>query len=227
MKQKEKFSEEDLISMLPTNLAETNELTLKQKLVLGQLLIYNGLDVVKTNGYFYRSNKDLCADCGIQEKTLIAALRKLESFGYIKRKSGDRKSGASEYLIDENLIFNYCNTAKPNYSNDYSNNYSIDYSNQIAEMSFKIRKLEEVVKNLEKKITVIEARDYCNTSNENYSNNYSTDTETDTESDTETDKEKFKKEKNTKKKNVEETVVEINEQTSNEEECFETVLAKI
>lgn len=36
-----------------------------------------------------------------------------------------------------------------------------------------------------------------------------------------------KKEKNTKKKNVEETVVEINEQTSNEEECFETVLAKI
>ena len=63
----EKYTKEELLEMLPTDVRDSKELTTKQKIVLGQLLIYNGLDMVKKNGYFYRSNRDLCSDCDIQE----------------------------------------------------------------------------------------------------------------------------------------------------------------
>lgn len=115
----EKYTKEELLEMLPTDVRDSKELTTKQKIVLGQLLIYNGLDMVKKNGYFYRSNRDLCSDCDIQENTLITTMRKLEMLNLIQRKKGDRKSGASEYRVNEDRIMNYHD---PDITANYSNN---------------------------------------------------------------------------------------------------------
>ena len=148
----EKYTNEELLEVLPSSVRETKELTSKQKVVLGQLIVYNGLEVVKKDGYFYRSNKDLCNDCEIQEKTLIAAVRKLESLGFIERKKGARTTGASEYRVNEKLIGDYCKTPIEDYSNDYSK--------QIVEMTDKIKELEITVKRLVERITVIESKNY-------------------------------------------------------------------
>ena len=157
----EKFTNEELLDVVQP------KLTTKQKVVLGQLIIYNGLDKTKKDGYFYRSNKDLCNDCDIQEKTLIAAVRKLEELGFIDRKMGSRTSGASEYRLNQKVIDDYCKTPVKDYSGNYSE--------QIAEMASKIRELEITVKKLTKRITVIEGK------------NYSTDTDIDKELDIDKD----------------------------------------
>lgn len=175
----EKFTNEELIEMLSPELQTSNELSKKQKALLGQLIIYSGLDETKDNGYFYRSNSDLCRDCDISEKTLITAVNKLERMRFIERKKGSRTVGASEYKIDEHAIDDYCKT---NYSNNYSNeycknDYSNNYSKVIAEMSDKIRVLENTVKMLLDKITVIEEQ------------NSSTETETEIEKEKEIEKE--------------------------------------
>ena len=146
----EKYTNEELLEVLPSSVKETKELTSKQKVVLGQLIIYNGLEIAKKDGYFYRSNKDLCNDCEIQEKTLITAVRKLESLGFIERKKGARPSNASEYRLNEKLITDYCKTPVENYSNDYSK--------KIDEMADRIKKLENTVKILVEKIAVMEGR---------------------------------------------------------------------
>ena len=162
----EKFTNEELLEVLPSNVKESIELTTKQKVILGQLYMYNGLEIAKKDGYFYRSNKDLCNDCGISEHTLIVAVRKLEALGFIERKKGARNSGASEYRINCKLMNDYCKTNTANCSEDYSK--------QILELSSRIKELENTVKLLMGRITVIESRNYS--------------TETDTESDIEKEK---------------------------------------
>ena len=175
----EKFTNEELLEVLPTNVRETKELTTKQKVVLGQLIIYNGLEIAKKDGYFYRSNKDLCNDCDIQEKTLITAVRKLESLGFIERKKGARPSNASEYRLNEKLICDYCKNNVDDYSKKENENYSDNYSEILTEMHVRITELELTVKSLVERITVIEGR--------NYSKDYSTDTDEDIELDKEKD----------------------------------------
>ena len=147
----EKYTNEELLEVLPSSVKETKELTSKQKVVLGQLCVYNGLEIAKKDGYFYRSNKDLCDDCDIKsEHTLIAATRKLEMLGFIDRKKGSRGTGASEYRINEKLIGDYCKTNTAN----CSDNCSI----KLAEMTNRIKELENTVKILVEKIAVIEGR---------------------------------------------------------------------
>lgn len=145
----EKYTNEELLEVLPSSVRGTKELTSKQKVVLGQLCVYNGLEIAKKDGYFYRSNKDLCDDCDIKsEHTLIAATRKLEMLGFIDRKKGSRGSGASEYRINEKLIGDYCKTNTAN----CSDNCSV----KLAEMTNRIKELENTVKILVEKIAVIE-----------------------------------------------------------------------
>ena len=151
----EKYTNEELLEVLPSSVKETKELTSKQKVVLGQLCVYNGLEIAKKDGYFYRSNKDLCDDCDIKsEHTLIAATRKLEMLGFIDRKKGSRGTGASEYRINEKLIGDYCKTNTAN----CSDNCSVI----LAEMTNRIKELENTVKILVEKIAVIEGRN-CST----------------------------------------------------------------
>lgn len=198
-----KHTNEELLEILPTHLRESKDLTSKQKVVLGQLLIYNGLEKVKKDGYFFRSNKDLTNDCGIKEKTLIAAIRKLSMMGLIERKSGSRKEGASLYKINQKTIDDYCKKNIKNYSNNYSEivknltdkineleitvkklvekitviegkNYSNNYSNKIDEMELKINKLEDsIAQLLQKNYTHNYSENYSNNYSKNYSNNYS------------------------------------------------------
>lgn len=163
----EKFTNEELLEVLPVGLKETKELTSKQKHVLGRLMILNGLDKKDSEGFFYRSNKDLSTDCGIEEKTVIAAIRKLTVLELIKTKRGSRASGASLYQVNEDKMKEYCNANTVNYSEDYSK--------QIVEMADRIKELENTVKRLVDRITVIETA------------NYSTDTETDKDIDKEKD----------------------------------------
>ena len=175
----EKFTNEELLEVLPTNVRETKELTTKQKVVLGQLSIYNGLEIVKKDGYFFRSNKDLTNDCDIQEKTLITALNKLVMMGFIERKSGSRKDGASLYRLNQKMITSYCKSKVDDYSKKDSEDNSNDYSKIITAMHVRITELELTVKRLVERITVIEGR--------NYSKDYSTDTDKDIELDKEND----------------------------------------
>ena len=149
----EKYSNEELLEVLHSSLRETKELTPKQKVVLGQLFIYDGLDKKNTDGYFFRSNQDLCTDCNIkEEKTLIVAIRKLVSLGFIDTIRGSRRDGASLYRLNKKLIGDYCKTPVEDYSNDCSK--------QIVEMTDRIKELENTVKILLDKITVIEGRIY-------------------------------------------------------------------
>lgn len=149
----EKYTNEELLDVLDSSLRESKELTPKQKAVLGQLYIYDGLNKKDKDGYFYRSNKDLCNDCDIkEEKTLIAAVRKLVLLGFIDTVRGSRKDGASLYRLNRKVIDDYCKTPVKEYSNDYSK--------QIVEMSNRIRELEITVKKLVERITVIEGKNY-------------------------------------------------------------------
>ena len=170
----EKFTNEELLEVLHPQLRESKELTTKQKVVLGQLIIYNGLDKKNSEGYFFRSNKDLTNDCDIQEKTLIAAVNKLVILGFIDTVRGTRKNNrASLYRINQKTIDDYCKTIVDDYSKKENENYSNDYSEIITAMHVRITELEITVKKLVERITVIESR------------NYSTDTDKDIELDKE------------------------------------------
>lgn len=155
-----KYTNEELLEILPPSLRESKELTTKQKVVLGQLVIYNGLEIVKKDGYFYRSNKDLSKDCDIDEKTLITAVNKLVMLGFIERERGSRKDGASMYRINQKMIADYCRTPIDDNCKKEIDNYSNDYSKQIVEMTNRIKELEITVKRLVERITVIEGKDY-------------------------------------------------------------------
>ena len=161
----EKFNEEDLLSVLPSSLRNGKQLAKKQKLVLAQLMIYDGLDQSKDYGYFYRSNKDLCNDVGISEPTLIVTLGKLEDMGFIERVRGKRGVGASEYRVFKEKIDDYLNTKNKNFSNQSKR--------ELLEMSDRIRDLENLVSSLEDRISKIEEK------------NFSTEAESEEETETE------------------------------------------
>lgn len=168
----EKYTNEELLEVLPPHIRELKSTILspKQKAVLGQLIILDGLDKKNSEGYIFRSNKDLCTDCDIkEEKTVITAVRKLVWMGFVDTVRGSRKEGASLYRLNRKVIDDYCKTPVKEYSNDYSK--------QIVEMSDRIRELEITVKKLVERITVIEGK------------NYSTDT--DIEKELELDNEKY------------------------------------
>lgn len=91
---------ENLLSVLPAAIAASTELTSAQKKVLGQLIVYSGLEEARNNGgWFYRSNEDLCSDVEVSNNTLLTAVRKLYDLGYIDRRPGSRTTGASEYRV--------------------------------------------------------------------------------------------------------------------------------
>lgn len=151
----EKYTNEELLEVLPPHIRELKSTILspKQKAVLGQLIILDGLDKKNSEGYIFRSNGDLCFDCDIkEEKTVITAVRKLVWMGFVDTVRGSRKEGASLYRINRKVIDDYCKTPVKEYSNDYSK--------QIVEMASKIRELEITVKKLVERITVIEGKNY-------------------------------------------------------------------
>ena len=179
-----KFTDEqkEVLALLPQDVKESNELTDAAKLILANLMLLNGTDFAKNEGYLFRTNQALKEDTGIKsEKTIIAAVNKLIELGFIERKAGQRKS-ASEYRLNTVKIQEYtvkihCKNTVKNYSN------KLQYNND--EILLIINELQNTVKKLQYKITVIEDEllQYKNYSIKNYSENknYSTDIDIDKE----------------------------------------------
>lgn len=94
----------EFFEYLPNFVKDTKDLTLGSKNVLAALLFLNNNEFSKENGFFYRSNKDLCKDAEVCEHTLIKSLSQLEVMGFIGRKVGKRGTGASEYKINESFL---------------------------------------------------------------------------------------------------------------------------
>lgn len=186
----DKSEMKELMALLPSNIKSTKEFTTKTKLVIAQLILMNGLDKVKNDGYFFITNQKLVEELGITEKTIIKILRNLEELNFINRKVGKRGE-ASEYIVNEDVIKSFGNTVKihckkekeitvSNYSNNLESTV-INYSNKINGLTLIINDLVKSNNELIEKVNKLEITVL------NYSNklsNYSTDTDTETVSDT-------------------------------------------
>lgn len=167
------MKQNDFYEILPNYIKETKDLTIGSKNVLAALLFLSNNEYSKENGFFYRSNKDLVKDSQVSEPTLIKSLSQLEMMGFIQRKIGDRKSGASEYKLNEN----FTQSLKVNFSNNFSNQervkiqgFSNNFSNNTKNETLVIQdpnKQREVEENFSK----------------DFSNNFSTDTDTEIDTD--------------------------------------------
>lgn len=181
----------ELMALLPSNIKNTKEFTTKTKMVIAQLILMNGMDKVKNDGYFFVTNQKLVEELSITEKTIIKIMRNLESNNFITRKSGKRGE-ASEYIVNEEIIKSFGNTVKKHCKKEneitvsnYSNNLEstvINHSNKINDLVLIINGLVESNQELINKVNQLEITVL------NYSNkiqNYSTDTESDSETDIE------------------------------------------
>ena len=189
-------SKKELMALLPSSIKTTKELTTKTKLVIAQLILMNGMDKVKSDGYFFITNQKLVEELGISEPTIIKILRNLELNNFITRKVGKRGE-ASEYIVNEDVIkaFGKSNTTKVNTkihlnsdTKNLSNNLEtlvINLSNKIDAITLKYNNLEDINTKLYTKILELETL-VINLSNNKP--NLSTDTDTDIESDIEKEK---------------------------------------
>ena len=234
-----KFTDEqkEVLALLPNEVKESNELTDAAKLILANLMLLNGTDFAKNEGYLFRTNQALKEDTGIKsEKTIIAAVNKLIELGFIERKAGQRKS-ASEYRLNTVKIQEYtvkihCKNTVKNYSNklQYKEENTVkNYSNKLQynndEILLIINELQNTVKKLQYKITVIEDEllQYKNYSIKNYSENknYSTDIDIDKEIESETnDNNDNTEEYNIKDQNEKEIITEDNLEILKENEIL-------
>lgn len=184
----------ELMALLPSNITKSKEFTTKTKMVIAQLILMNGMDKVKNDGYFFVTNKKLVDELDITEKTIIKIMRNLEEHNFITRKAGKRGE-ASEYIVNEEIIKSFgntvkkhCNTVKENTVINYSNNLEstvINYSNKINDLILIINDLTKSNQELIDKVNQLEITVL------NYSNkieNYSTDTESDKDKEIEKDK---------------------------------------
>ena len=170
------MKQNDFYEILPNYIKETKDLTIGSKNVLAALLFLNNNEYSKENGFFYRSNKDLVKDSQVSEPTLIKSLSQLEMMGFIQRKIGDRKSGASEYKLNEN----FTQSLKVNFSNNFSNQERVKIQGFSNNFSNNTKNETLVIQNPNKQREVEE------NFSKDFSNNFSTDT--DTEIDTDIDK---------------------------------------
>ena len=234
-----KFTDEqkEVLALLPNEVKESNELTDAAKLILANLMLLNGTDFAKNEGYLFRTNQALKEDTGIKsEKTIIAAVNKLIELGFIERKAGQRKS-ASEYRLNTVKIQEYtvkihCKSTVKNYSNklQYKEENTVkNYSNKLQynndEILLIINELQNTVNKLQYKITVIEDEllQYKNYSIKNYSENknYSTDIDIDKEIESETnDNNDNTEEYNIKDQNEKEIITEDNLEILKENEIL-------
>ena len=227
-----KFTDEqkEVLALLPQDIKESNELTDAAKLILANLMLLNGTDFAKNEGYLFRTNQALKEDTGIKsEKTIIAAVNKLIELGFIERKAGQRKS-ASEYRL--NTVKIHCKNTVKNYSNklQYKEENTVkNYSNKLQynndEILLIINELQNTVNKLQYKITVIEDEllQYKNYSIKNYSENknYSTDIDIDKEIESETnDNNDNTEEYNIKDQNEKEIITEDNLEILKENEIL-------
>ena len=163
------MKQNDFYEILPNYIKETKDLTIGSKNVLAALLFLNNNEYSKENGFFYRSNEDLITDSKVSKPTLIKSLSQLEMMGFIERKVGNRKSGASLYRLNEN----FTQSLKVNFTNNFTNNerVKIEGFTQRVKSDFTNKTLPIQNPNKQREIE------------ENFTNNFTTDTEVDTDID--------------------------------------------
>ena len=167
------MKQNDFYEILPNYIKETKDLTIGSKNVLAALLFLNNNEYSKENGFFYRSNKDLVKDSQVSEPTLIKSLSQLEMMGFIQRKIGDRKSGASEYKLNEN----FTQSLKVNFSNNFSNQERVKIQGFSNNFSNNTKNETLVIQNPNKQREVEE------NFSKDFSNNFSTDSDTEVDID--------------------------------------------
>lgn len=104
MEQEKNFNE--LMDLVPSHVVTEFNLTPNQTKVLGQIIMLDGLDKTKSNGYSYRSNQDLANDCGLSTTGVVKCVNKLIHCNLIERQTGNRKDGASIYKLNTKKVFN-------------------------------------------------------------------------------------------------------------------------
>ena len=190
----EQTQNNEVLELLPISIVNSNNFSPKCKFLIATLLFLNGLDKVKNDGYFFRTNQTLAKEANMTEANLLINLRKLESLNFISRKAGKRKE-ASEYVIYENTINSYVEIpmkvkkyaiAKSNNSDNSDSNNSNSDSNSNSD---KIDNITLRISNIENSLLIIQNTidkiyHYCN-SNNNSNNCNSTDTESDIDTDIE------------------------------------------
>lgn len=167
------MKQNDFFEILPNYLKETKDLTFGSKNVLAALLFLNNNEYSKENGFFFRSNEDLIKDSQVSKPTLIKSLNQLEIMGFIERKVGNRKSGASLYKLNEN----FTQSLKVNFTNNFTNNerVKIEGFTQRVKEDFTNKTLP--IENHDKQ------RDLEENFTNNFTNNFTTDTDTEVDID--------------------------------------------
>lgn len=219
MRMKFTQTQKELLAMLPQDLQNSKELTDSAKLVLGNIIFLYGMEYAQNNGYVFRTNIKMMEETGIKsEHTLIFAIKKLESLGFIETKRGKRKEASTYKLIkncSNNLekCSNNCSETQQKCSNNCSEIETLQ--NQLLLLQKEIVLLQKEIENIKK----------CSNNFKNCS------TESDTDIETDIDKEKYnnksilehkdlvrivteenKKEKNNKKEKVSE--MELNDKVT-------------
>ena len=92
------------MEILPTNIVESEELSLASKKMLGALIDYYSHSQAKETQRLFMSNDKICETANFGKSTLFNATRQLEMYDLIEKKSGKartqgQKSEASEYIL--------------------------------------------------------------------------------------------------------------------------------
>ena len=92
------------MEILPTNIVESEELSLASKKMLGALIDYYSHSQAKETQRLFMSNDKICETANFGKSTLFNATRELEMYDLIEKKSGKartqgQKSEASEYIL--------------------------------------------------------------------------------------------------------------------------------
>lgn len=98
------MSTKTLLEVLPTNIVESEELSLASKKMLGALIDYYSHSQAKETQRLFMSNEKICETANFGKSTLFKATRELEMYDLIEKKSGKsrtqgQKSEASEYIL--------------------------------------------------------------------------------------------------------------------------------
>lgn len=93
----------NLISLVPSEIRKSKELTKSDKILLGQLVYLFGMDKAKANGYVFRSNADLKDDTQLSKRSVNTAISHLTQLGVVRRNVGSRAEGASVYTLNFEL----------------------------------------------------------------------------------------------------------------------------
>lgn len=93
----------NLISLVPSDIRKSKELTKSDKILLGQLVFLYGMNKAKENGYVFRSNTQLEDDTQLSRQTVKFAINRLLKYGAINRTVGSRADGASVYTLNFNI----------------------------------------------------------------------------------------------------------------------------